>query len=214
MVLVVSACKAEPTRLAAPKFPAKYAVHGIDVSRHNGTIDWGAVAGAGIHFAWVKASEGGDVRDPRFSVNASGAEAAGVRSGPYHFFTFCRPAGEQAENFLGAIAGAPRSLPIAVDVEFVGNCREPPAPHLVREQLNVWIERVERQTGSRVVVYSTPDAVAALLQGIERPLWVRSIGREPTEPWRFWQFDPSGRVPGIEGPVDLDVFRGAPDELR
>lgn len=78
----------------------------------------------------------------------------------------------------------------------------------------MWLKKVEAQTGSRVVVYSTPDAVTALLQGIERPLWIRSIAREPSDPWRFWQFDPSGRVPGIEGPVDLDVFRGGPNELE
>lgn len=213
LLLVVSACKAEPPP-SAPKYPSKYAAHGIDVSRHNGVIDWNAVASAGVNFAWVKASEGGDVRDPRFVGNATGAEAAHVRSGPYHFFTFCRPGSEQAENFLGAITGTPRSLPIAVDVEFVGNCREPPAPNVIREQLNVWLEKVEGQTGSRVVIYSTPDAVTALLQGIDRPLWIRSIAREPADPWRFWQFDPSGRVPGIEGPVDLDVFRGAPAELE
>ncbi len=213
-MLVLSACKADPPRLATPAFPSRYAVHGIDVSRHNGAIDWKAVAAAGVHFAWLKASEGGDVRDPRFTLNAIGAEAAHLRSGPYHFFTFCRGGAEQAENFLGAISGTRRSLPIAVDVEFVGNCRQPPAPQVIREQLNVWLEKVESETGARVVVYSTPDAVTALLPGIGRPLWVRSIAREPGEPWRFWQFDPSGRVPGIEGPVDLDVFRGAPDELE
>ncbi|MBM4780597.1 MAG: hypothetical protein GQE15_23105 [Archangiaceae bacterium] len=90
LLLVVSACKAEP-RLEAPKFPSKYAVHGIDVSRHNGAIDWSAVASAGVNFAWVKASEGADVRAPRFIGNVTAAEAPQVRSGPYHFFTFCRP---------------------------------------------------------------------------------------------------------------------------
>ncbi|MER2563800.1 MAG: GH25 family lysozyme, partial [Myxococcaceae bacterium] len=116
---------------------------GIAVSRHNGAIDWSAVAGGGLHFAWVKASEGGDVRDARFKMNSSGAEAAGVRSGPYHFFTFCRPGSEQAENFLSAIAGTRQSLPIAVDVEFVGKRAARPAPD------SRAAERVDREGRAR-----------------------------------------------------------------
>lgn len=108
----------------------------------------------------------------------TGAEAAHVRSGPYHFFTF--PAGGQragGELPRGDRGHAALTSAAAVDVEFVGNCREPPAPNVIREQLNVWLEKVEGQTGSRVVIYSTPDAVTALLQGIDRPLWIPAPSR-------------------------------------
>ncbi len=205
-----------PAVSRAPEFPARYAVHGVDVSHHNGVIDWPTVADAGVHFAWVKATEGGDVRDVRFRANATAARLAGIATGPYHFFTFCRPGAEQAANFLESIRGVPRSLPPAVDVEFVGNCRTPPPPGDVRQQLERWLSDVELATGSQVVVYTTPDAAAEILRGLDRQLWIRSIARPPTGPWAFWQFDPAGRVPGIEGPVDLDVFsedRAALDTL-
>lgn len=91
---------------APSRFPSRFPVHGIDVSRHNGAIDWPRVADAGVAFAWIKASEGGDVRDPRFTENVTGASAAGLRVGAYHFFTFCRPAADQARQFLAHSAGA------------------------------------------------------------------------------------------------------------
>lgn len=197
-----------------PKFPARYGVHGIDVSHHAGAIDWQQVANAGVHFAWLKASEGGDHRDQRFTANSQGAHEAGLLVGPYHFFTFCRPGAEQARHFLEVIARAPRTLPVAVDVESVGNCANPPDARVIREQLGAFVEAVEGALGERLVIYSIAGEADALLQGLDRPRWLRSIGREPTERWSFWQVDPSARVPGISGPVDLDVFAGERADLE
>ena len=100
-----------------------------------------------------------------------------------------------------------------VDVEFVGNCRREVPPETIRRELEVWLGVVERELGRSVVIYTTPDADQAMLGGLERTRWVRSLPGEPAAPWFFWQFDPSGRVPGIEGPVDLDVVRGTRAEL-
>src|SRR5690606_30808246 len=70
-------------------------VHGIDVSRHQGTIDWHAVARAGTRFAFIKATDGGDHLDPKFHENWQRAREAGVPRGAYHFVYWCRPAHEQ-----------------------------------------------------------------------------------------------------------------------
>ena len=80
--------------------PAGCPVAGIDVSRHQGAIDWPRVAAAGIRFAWIKATEGGDYRDPAFGRNWELAEAAGVRRGAYHFVYWCRPAKDQGNWFV------------------------------------------------------------------------------------------------------------------
>ena len=55
-----------------------YPIHGIDVSKFQGDIDWNAVANSGVKFAWIKATEGGDRLDQRFQANWAGAKAAGV----------------------------------------------------------------------------------------------------------------------------------------
>src|SRR3954463_8047491 len=70
--------------------PRGYPIHGIDVSRHQGEIDWNAVASSGVKFAWIKATEGGDHADVMFQANWQGAKAAGVARGAYHFVYWCR----------------------------------------------------------------------------------------------------------------------------
>eukprot|EP01030_Chromulinospumella_sphaerica_P019884 gene19884-19787_t len=90
--------------------PGRYPVRGIDVSHHQGTIDWTAVAADDVAFAYLKASEGGDHRDRTFAANWQAARAAGLKVGAYHFFTFCRPGADQARNFLAAVPAQRDSL--------------------------------------------------------------------------------------------------------
>lgn len=82
-----------------PRPAGQYRVRGIDVSHHHGEIDWAQVAQSGVAFVSVKASEGGELSDPRFLANVTGARAAGLKVGAYHFFTFCRPGEDQAKTF-------------------------------------------------------------------------------------------------------------------
>jgi lysozyme len=105
-------------------------VQGIDVSHHQGPINWDEVAGDDVRFAWIKATEGGDWEDPRFDENWAGAGAAGVPRGAYHFFTLCRPAAEQAAWFLSVAPAG--ELPTAVDLEYGGELRGPARPRHAR----------------------------------------------------------------------------------
>ena len=104
--------------------------YGVDVSNHQGEIDWYAVAGDDIDFAYIKATEGGDFVDDWFGTNWDGARAAGLDVGGYHFFTLCRPGGEQAANFLGTVPVAEADLPAALDLELAGNCSDRPTTEL------------------------------------------------------------------------------------
>ena len=75
-------------------------VQGIDVSYFQGDIDWQKVGDAGVHFAYIKATEGGDRLDPKFIDNWRAAKQAGVARGAYHFMYWCRRANEQASWFM------------------------------------------------------------------------------------------------------------------
>ncbi|MBV8795476.1 MAG: glycosyl hydrolase family 25, partial [Hyphomicrobiales bacterium] len=81
-----------PRGMVNSKFPKPhdYPIHGIDVSKFQGDIDWNAVASSGVKFAWIKATEGGNRADARFQANWSGAKSAGVPHGAYHFVYWCR----------------------------------------------------------------------------------------------------------------------------
>ncbi len=75
-------------------------IQGIDVSYWQGDIDWDAVRDAGVRFAFIKATEGGDHLDPKFLENWYAAKRAGIARGAYHFIYWCRPANEQALWFM------------------------------------------------------------------------------------------------------------------
>ena len=100
---------------------AQYAVQGVDVSEYQGEIDWPALARQGISFAFVKATEGSGYTDPFFAQNLSGAQAAGLYAGAYHFFSYDSPGQTQAENFIAAVPQTPGALPPVVDVEYYGS---------------------------------------------------------------------------------------------
>ncbi|WP_414707009.1 GH25 family lysozyme, partial [Rhizobium sp. UBA1881] len=71
----------------SPPSLADYPIQGIDISHHQGAIDWSALAAQpNVRFAIMKATEGGDHRDTRFAENWQAAKNAGIVRGAYHFF--------------------------------------------------------------------------------------------------------------------------------
>lgn len=190
----------------------RFPVHGIDVSHHQGAIDWARVKASGQTFVFLKATEGADFRDTRFVENWRGARAEGLVTGAYHFFTFCSPGVAQAENFL---AVAPRDepvLPLAVDVEFTGNCLGWESVPQIQTELVAFVEHVRARDGSAPLLYTTEDVRLELvpLELQQHSYWMRSLWGEPSAKidWHFWQYSDTGSVPGIRGQVDLNVFAG------
>ena len=194
-------------------------VIGVDVSNHQADIDWRALAGDGVAFAYIKATEGGDFRDRRFQQNWNAARAAGITRGAYHFFTQCKPGAEQAANFIGTVPKEAGALPPVVDAEHMGTCSAgPPLPD-VRGELLAFMSLVAAHFGKRPIVYVTDEFHRAYLDGhftAER-FWVRSLFWPPSirrESWLFWQYHNRGRRAGVNGPVDLNAFRGSASDLR
>jgi lysozyme len=97
--------------------PNQYSVHGIDVSKYQGEIDWNKVRDSGVKFAWIKATEGGDHADSKFLQNWNGAKAAGVPRGAYHFVHWCRHPMEEMAWFFSKVPVDPMALPPVLDVE-------------------------------------------------------------------------------------------------
>ena len=115
-------------------------VQGIDVSNWQGDIDWDKVRAAGTQFAFIKATEGKDMVDPRFSEYWQEARAAGIPHAPYHFYYFCSTPDEQADWFIRNVPKEAMKLPPVLDVEWNNEsqtCRFRPDPATVRAQLRV-----------------------------------------------------------------------------
>jgi lysozyme len=199
--------------------PHDYPVHGIDVSKFQGDIDWNAVASSGVKFAWIKATEGGDRADARFQANWTAAKAAGVPRGAYHFVYWCRSPMEEMAFFEQNAPVEDDALPPVLDVEAT-----PTSPtchrHLTQDgaiaDMKVMLEEMERHYGKRPIIYTTVDFYEAILSDgafSDYPIWVRSTKHHPavkygSRAWAFWQYQSDGQTPGINGNVDRDVFYG------
>src|SRR5208283_4279495 len=201
----------------------EYAVHGVDVSKYQGDIDWQAVKDSGIAFAFIKASEGADNTDSKFSRNWAEAKAAGVPRGPYHFVYWCRPPLEEIANLERVAPVEPDALPPVLDVEATPTsktCKR----HLTQagaiHDMQIMLDEMERHYGKRPIIYTTVDFYQAILaDGAFRdyPIWVRSTKYHPSvryagRAWQFWQYQSDAYVPGIGGKVDRDAISGSQEQ--
>jgi lysozyme len=209
--LIIAALMFFYTRSWTPS-RASYPVQGIDVSHHQGTIDWNRVRADGVEFAYIKATEGADMRDARFTENWRGANQAGIKRGAYHFFTLCRLARDQAENFIALVPRDADALPYALDLEFGGNCSARPARAVILAEITTFIQMVEAHSEKPMVLYMTKEFEDEykVSEAIDRSLWLRSIFFPPdyaTHPWVMWQASNLRAVDGISGSVDWNVVR-------
>ena len=215
VILVTLAALAVVWQLWLPRFRPSLRPgerFGVDVSNHQGDIDWRRVAGDHIQFAYIKATEGGDWADERFASNWLGAANVRIARGAYHYFTLCRPGAEQAANFL-RIVPDDGELPPALDLELAGNCGRRPDYDVVIREVAAFIDRVESATGDAVLLYIGDDFEARypMPSRFDRALWHRRWYRRPAvEDWGVWQFTGMAHVEGISGDVDLNVMRSPP----
>src|SRR5690606_27434896 len=90
---------AKPVSFKGPS-PKAFQVHGVDVSKYQGDIDWPELRRHGASFAFIKATEGADHADVAFRRNWDGAANAGIPRGAYHFYYWCSTARDQAAWFI------------------------------------------------------------------------------------------------------------------
>lgn len=200
--------------------PHHFPIHGIDVSKYQGEIDWRLVKAGGTRFAYIKATEGADHVDARFRENWEGAKAAGVARGAYHFVFWCRTPAQEMANFKRIVPIDPDALPPVLDVEATPTsqtCKRRIERNAALREMRAMLQEMERHYGKKPVVYTTVDFYEAVLSHNELPeypIWVRSTKHSPNvrygdRNWSFWQYQSDGSVPGIRGNVDRNAFHGS-----
>ena len=185
-----------------------YELVGIDVSSHNGKINFERVSRAGIDFIIIKASEGAAFRDSRFASNYDSAKDNGLAVGAYHFFRFDVDGTLQARNFVETIGDRDFDLPLVIDVEEHGN----PYVFLRSKVVRQLRDMVDELTALeyRVMIYTNKDGYYKFIKDNfdDYPLWLCSLNRRPELDWTIWQYSHWGKVDGIQGGVDLNRFYG------
>ena len=199
--------------------PEDFSIHGIDVSKYQGDIDWSQVKASGVQFAWIKSTEGGDHVDEKFQQNWQNARAAGVPRGAYHFVYWCRPPTEEMNWFKQNVPVEPDALPPVLDVEATPTsqtCKRKLYRDEVLRDMRQMLADMERHYGKKPVIYTTVDFYQSILQPNEfddYQVWVRSTKYPPHVPygqrkWALWQYQSDAYIPGIKGKVDRNAFAG------
>lgn len=193
--------------------------YGIDVSKWQGTIDWAAVAAAGVEYAFIRVSDGSTVIDEFFEVNWQQAKSNGIVVGAYQFFRPGQDPVAQADLLLSMMGTlGPEDLPPVIDIEVTGGL----SGAEVIASAQAWIDVVEADVGAAPLVYTAPgwwDSNVGLPALGTYPLWVASWGVTcPAVPtgWSdyiFHQFSATGTVSGISGDVDENYFNGSSVDL-
>lgn len=205
VILLASACQYETERLE------RYELHGIDVSHYQSYVNWPVIAAQDISFAFVKATEGMQMYDTLYCHNWDAMRAAGVKRGAYHFYRPAAPAEIQAANFMFWVELEHGDLPPVLDVEVIDGVSK----KQLLTGVKTWLSLVEIHYGVKPILYTNLKLYNQLLAGHfpEHPIWIaRYNTRQPTladgRDWQFWQYGNRGRLDGVHGHVDFNVFNG------
>jgi GH25 family lysozyme M1 (1,4-beta-N-acetylmuramidase) len=196
---------------------------GMDVSSHQGNVNWGVARANGARFAYVKATEGVNYTNPYFGEQYGGSYNAGIIRGAYHFALPDRSSGTtQADYFVnhgGGWSKDGRTLPPAIDLEwnpYGTACYGKSASQLVA-WIHAFVNRVKARTGRDPVIY-TSTSWWTMCTGNNggfgaNPLWVAryasSVGTLPRG-WSFytiWQNADHGIFPGDHNLFNGDITR-------
>lgn len=212
-----TANKTNPTPPKPPKPPvntetAKF--DGIDVSKYQGTINWGELKNnTKIKFVYIKATEGSDYVDPRYHENIRNAKRNGFKVGSYHFLSATSSARTQFLNFVRTAKREDQDLIPVIDVEKI----KPWTPQQLRDSLMVFANLLEDYYGCKPLIYASEKFYTNYLGRAFAgyPLFIAKYST--TQPdinykWVLWQFSERGyfkAVKGNNGLVDLSKFNDA-----
>lgn len=211
-------------RVTEVAYPSGYTVHGIDVSHHQGNIDWELLRNRGVvnddplTFVFMKATEGNTYVDTKFRRNFESAHRYGLIRGAYHFYRPSLPPQSQADFYISQVKLQPGDLPPVLDIEV----RPAPGQTIAqfRSDLLTWLKRVEKHYGVKPILYTYHSFHQQYLRDSlfqQYPYWIAHYYVDSVSykgPWHFWQHSDRGKMPGIRGNVDMNVFNGTYSELK
>ena len=204
-------------------YPEGYEIHGIDISHYQGEIDWeelrdkGKIKDSPIRFIMIKATEGSTQIDPMFKSNFHQSREHGFTRGAYHFWSNKSSGREQAEHFIRNVKLAEGDLPPVLDVE---NKPKTQTKEEFQESVLTWLRLVEQRYKVKPIIYTYYKFKMEYLEDSvfnEYPYWIAHYYVDTVEykgEWKFWQHTDCGKLPGIKGYVDFNIYNGSYYDLR
>ncbi len=198
-------------------YPEVSEIHGIDISHHQGEIDWKKLAGATINnnplsFIIIKATQGDYLVDENFKDNFKNAREYGFIRGAYHYWSNITTPEEQAKFFINKVSLEKGDLAPVLDVEDFPN-----STNLKTFQNDVlkWLTIIEKEYGITPIIYTGYKFKTSYLDSplFDRyPFWIAHYYVKEVKykgEWKFWQHTDAAHLPGIKGYVDCNVYNGS-----
>jgi lysozyme len=187
-------------------------IYGIDVSHHQGKIEWGKVKqwqNRKISFIYVKATEGASYIDRTYENNFNGAKQNNLLVGSYHYFRTTSSVEDQLANFIGKVDKEKQDLIPLIDVEERSNWNTSE----FHRNLQEFLDLVENHFGSKPMIYTVNSFYNHYLSGKYKSyhFLIGRYGKNPPNlrdksSWTVWQFSETGKVSGVSKDVDIDVI--------
>lgn len=204
------------------EYPEGYEIHGIDISHYQGKIDWeqlknAMIKGCPVRFVIIKSTEGSSRLDENFRENFNQARDFGFIRGVYHFWSNKSTAREQAYYFLDQVHLADGDLPPVLDIE------HKPADKSVEDfqrDVLTWLHIVEDKYHAKPIIYTYYKFKEQYLSAPvfeDYPYWIAHYYVDKVQykgKWKFWQHTDVGKLPGIKGYVDFNIYNGSYYELK
>ena len=212
MIFLIAGCSKSRTENNTITVQNNKLIYGIDVSNHQGKIDWKEVKTWNdnkIYFVYIKATEGATYRDKMYDINIKGAKSNNILVGSYHYFRTTSSVQKQFENFKNTVAKNKQDLIPLVDVEEMNEWNSEKFNKNFKEFLNL----VESHFGSKPMIYAVNSFYNKNLSK-KYKIYKFMIGRygenEPfmkdKHEWFIWQFSESGNIKGINKKVDINII--------
>lgn len=204
------------------EYPEGFEIHGIDISHYQGKIDWeqlknAMIKGCPVRFVIIKSTEGSSRLDENFRENFNQARDFGFIRGVYHFWSNKSTAREQAYYFLDQVHLTDGDLPPVLDIE------HKPADKSVEDfqrDVLTWLHIVEDKYHVKPIIYTYYKFKEQYLSAPvfdDYPYWIAHYYVDKVQykgKWKFWQHTDVGKLPGIKGYVDFNIYNGSYYELK
>jgi lysozyme len=205
------------------KLPLAYDMHGIDISHHNGTIDWPQVKEAAdkyvkLSFIFIKATEGTSITDKQFKRNWEAAKENGFIRGAYHYYIPWRDPESQIKIFTKNVRLAEGDLAPVLDIE--ENALK--ADKKIIEDIGKWLRLAKNYYGIKPIIYTNQSFYNKFIKRNfeeDYPLWIADYSKKelklyPNKTLEFWQYSKKGALEGIVGEVDFNSYLKSEKEFK
>ncbi|MEA1874258.1 MAG: GH25 family lysozyme [Bacteroidota bacterium] len=200
---------------------SEYVVFGLDVSQYQHVVVWDKLKLIhDLDFVFIRATAGVDLRDKFFTYNWRSATEKSMIRGAYHYYRPNENSIEQAENFIQNVDLQHGDLPPILDIEDYSNIQ---SLNSLKTGLLKWLQMVEAHYGAKPIIYTYYKYYDAHFKDDARfdeyPLWLARYGHAehfnaPGDNWLFWQYTKYGKLDGVDGDVDLNVFYREVEDLK